>query len=108
MNYSGLIDTTLQELKSKGMEGDVEEALSLAFETIIQALETSGQVRIRNFGTFETRWMEPRPRRMVQTGRLVNQPGYWAIRFRPSIRLKDRIRRRSIDRSGSNYLGDFV
>lgn len=91
MNYTGLVKTTTPLLKGMFDDEEVDQVLSQALENLSEGLVRYGRINIRNFGSFERKWMEPRRRRMVQTGEIVTVPGYWKIRFRPATKLKRKV-----------------
>jgi nucleoid DNA-binding protein len=67
------------------------EALRHVWEGIADALAQTGEVRVGDFGTFETRVRKARRGRNPRTGEKLLIPGRWVVTFRPGKALRDRV-----------------
>ena len=62
-------------------------------EAVCEGLVGGDRVTLRNFGTFDTKWVEPR--RMAYTfptGEPMDVPGYYKVSFKASKVLKEKVK----------------
>lgn len=69
------------------------EILKASFADITETLAAGGQVRIPNFGTFQTTHRAASKGRNLQTGEAMTVPAMRLVRFRPALRLRNALRR---------------
>lgn len=77
--------------KSDIIQTEALRYIDIALEEMKVALEEGEPVKIRNFGTWETRDKSGRPGRAVRTGEDVWIDPRRVVRFVPSINLKKKL-----------------
>ncbi len=75
----------------------IKAIVELAFEGIVETLQTEGRVELRNFGVFQVKTRKPRMARNPKTGRQVNVPEKLVISFKAGKEMEQRIQ--GIDRT---------
>ena len=75
---------------------DIELAVNLLLEHMIQALAAGERIEIRGFGSFSLRFRRPRLGRNPKTGEAVSLVGKHIPRFKPGKLLRDRVNAPSV------------
>jgi integration host factor subunit beta len=70
---------------------DVERAVAVILESMIQALENGGRVELRGFGAFSVRGRPARPGRNPRTGEAVEVPAKHVPFFKSGKDLRARL-----------------
>ncbi|MFJ2477071.1 HU family DNA-binding protein [Streptomyces sp. NPDC087659] len=88
-----LIDTVAADLDIS--QAEAQAAVIAVFDVISRAAASGHNTAITNFGTFISHRAKRRRARNPQTGESVLVPAHQAVRFRPSDRLAEAVRRRN-------------
>lgn len=89
MNKQSLVNTLSRKLKTDRVTtGIFVDAL---LEEIIQTCSEGNDVKLTNFGQFETRDCPPTQRKNPRTGESIVVPPTTKMRFRPAQQFKDRV-----------------
>lgn len=70
---------------------DIELAVKMILEHMIQALAKNGRIEIRGFGSFSLHYREPRTGRNPKSGDTVELPGKYVPYFKPGKELRERV-----------------
>ncbi len=70
---------------------DIELAVKMILEHMIQALANNGRIEIRGFGSFSLHYREPRTGRNPKSGDTVELPGKYVPYFKPGKELRERV-----------------
>lgn len=70
---------------------DIELAVKMILEQMIQALANNGRIEIRGFGSFSLHYREPRTGRNPKSGDTVELPGKYVPYFKPGKELRERV-----------------
>ncbi|MBX6423746.1 HU family DNA-binding protein [Thermosulfurimonas sp. F29] len=82
----------LREFGLSWSRAEVHTVLSAFIELIHETLASGESVRLTGFGTLEVSLRAPRKGYHFPSGKIIEIPGRQVIRFRPSRRLKRRLR----------------
>ncbi|MFJ5532419.1 HU family DNA-binding protein [Streptomyces sp. NPDC093261] len=91
MNYTQLAEAVSEETGIHA--NDVKAILRSAADVITRETAEGGSVAITNFGTFKGVDAARRLARNPQTGRKVTVPAHRVVRFKPSARMSELVRR---------------
>jgi len=83
-----LVNTVAQELPEL-LKKDIDQALDIMLDTIVEALAEKRRVEIRGFGSFAVRQRKARSTKNPRTGRVMDIPARQNIHFTMSKSLKD-------------------
>ncbi len=89
MTRSELIDALVQQ--SPLGHRDVEQAVSTMLEHMSRTLASGERIELRGFGSFSVSFRPPRIGRNPATGQSVEIRSRYALRFKPSTILKERL-----------------
>ena len=88
-----MLKRDLVNIVSNEMQGylkkDIDQAVEIMMETIIDALAENRRVEIRGFGSFSVRQRKARTTKNPRTGKVMNIPARKNIHFTMSKSLKD-------------------
>lgn len=87
MNKFDLIETVVN--KTGLSKKEVDAALRVAFDEILEKLADGEVVKITDFGTFDVRVRKARNGTNPKTGEPINIPEIKVVGFKPSKRLKN-------------------
>ncbi len=90
MNKAELVSSIAE--KADMTKKDAANTLDITLETIKEALSNGDKVQLIGFGTFETRYRQPRRGRNPQTGEDMEIQGRNTPVFKPGSSLKDAVR----------------
>ena len=71
---------------------DVKKVVQKTFDVIIESLERSEKVELRNFGVFKIKERRARFGRNPRTGESVPVPPRKVVVFKPGLEMKQKIR----------------
>ncbi|WP_137991228.1 HU family DNA-binding protein [Streptomyces vilmorinianum] len=92
LNTTALVHTVAAELDIS--QERARDAVFTVFDIIARAAAGGHDTAITNFGTFVSSRTSKRKARNPQTGETLTVPAHQVVRFRPSPRLVDVVRRR--------------
>ena len=90
MTKSELIHRIAQK-QSQLVERDVELAVKMMLDQMVESLAGGGRIEIRGFGSFSLRFRPARAARNPRTGTPVSLPARYAPYFKPGMRLRERV-----------------
>ncbi len=90
MTKSELIDRLVQRQVHMSHK-DVELAVKLVLDSVIQELSEGGRVEIRGFGSFSVHHRPARLGRNPKTGSAVDIPRKFVPHFKPGKELRERV-----------------
>ena len=73
------------------VERDVETAVKMMLDQMVESLAGGGRIEIRDFGSFSLRFRRARVGRNPRTGAAVSLPARYAPYFKPGMRLRERV-----------------
>ena len=73
------------------VERDVETAVKMMLDHMVECLTGGGRIEIRGFGSFTLRLRRARVGRNPRTGAAVSLPARYAPYFKPGMRLRERV-----------------
>ena len=76
-------------------ESDVELAVKMMLEHMVECLAGGGRIEIRSFGSFTPRLRRARVGRNPRTGTPVSLPARHTVHFKPGMKLRERVDRES-------------
>jgi len=97
MTKSELIDCLsirFSQLSAK----DIDEAVDVILNAMMEALATGGRIEIRGFGSFSLNYRPPRVGRNPKSGEQVAVPAKWVPHFKAGKELRERVDGRPIKR----------
>ena len=92
MTKSELIHRIAQK-QPQLVERDVETAVKMMLDHMVECLTGGGRIEIRGFGSFTLRLRRARVGRNPRTGAAVSLPARYAPNFKPGKRLRERVNR---------------
>ena len=92
MTKSELIHRIAQK-QSQLVERDVELAVKMMLDQMVESLAGGGRIEIRGFGSFTLRFRNARAGRDPRTGIAVALPARSTPHFKPGIKLRERVNR---------------
>ena len=90
MTKSELIQRIAQK-QPQIVERDVEAAVKMMLDHMVECLADGGRIEIRGFGSFSLRFRRARVGRNPRTGAAVSLPARYAPYFKPGKRLRERV-----------------
>ena len=90
MTKSELIQRIAQK-QPQIVERDVEAAVKMMLDHMVECLADGGRIEIRGFGSFSLRFRRARVGRNPRTGAAVSLPARYAPYFKPGMRLRERV-----------------
>ena len=90
MTKSELIHRIAQK-QPQLVERDVETAVKMMLDHMVECLAGGGRIEIRGFGSFSLRFRPARVARNPRTGAAVSLPARYAPYFKPGMRLRERV-----------------
>lgn len=90
MNKSEFIDILAEKHSHLSLQ-DVESAVKIMLEHMIQTLASGERVEIRGFGSFNLSYHAPRNGRNPKTGKTVAIPKKYKARFKAGKKLRERV-----------------
>ncbi len=90
MVKSELIQSLCEKLPSI-LPRDVELGVNCILEQMAETLENGERIEVRNFGSFNLKYREPRKYRNPKTGEPVYLSARSVAHFKPSVQLRDRV-----------------
>ena len=90
MTKSELIHRIAQK-QPQLVERDVETAVKMMLDHMVECLAGGGRIEIRGFGSFSLRFRRARVGRNPRTGAAVSLPARYAPYFKPGMRLRERV-----------------
>ena len=94
MTKSELIHRIAQK-QSQLVERDVELAVKMMLDQMVESLAGGGRIEIRGFGSFTLRFRRARVGRDPRTGTAVALPARSTPHFKPGMKLRERVNRES-------------
>ncbi len=92
------VDLTKRVARKVGFtQHDVAKVVNAVFATITEMLTEGKRVEIRNFATFKVVKRDPRIQRNPHTGEKMTIPARHVAVFKPSRRLKDKVKAIVVD-----------
>ena len=92
MTKSELIHRIAQK-QPQLVERDVETAVKMMLDHMVEYLAGGGRIEIRGFGSFTLRFRRARVGRNPRTGAAVSLPARYAAYFKPGKKLRERVNR---------------
>ena len=92
MTKSELIHRIAQK-QSQLVERDVELAVKMMLDQMVESLAGGGRIEIRGFGSFTLRFRRARVGRDPRTGTAVALPARSSPHFKPGMKLRERVSR---------------
>ena len=74
-------------------ERDVELAVRMMLDHMVECLAGGGRIEVRGFGSFSLRFRRARVGRNPRTGTPVSLPARHAVHFKPGMKLHERVNR---------------
>lgn len=71
---------------------DIEMAVKIIQEQMIDSLANGDRIEVRGFGSFSLNYRRPKMARNPKTGQAVPLPGRYVVHFKPGKELRDRVR----------------
>ncbi len=69
------------------------KVVDVFIEVVKERLARDRKVVVTGLGTFEVKWRKARKSHNINTGKIQTVPGRYSIRYRPSKRLKEFIKK---------------
>lgn len=83
-------------------EGEMDQAVKVLFETMVQGLLDGQRIEIRGFGSFMLKHREARVARNPKTGACVQAEARHVLRFRAGKELKERVNDAFLNQQGAS------
>nr|VFJ51742.1 MAG: integration host factor subunit beta [Candidatus Kentron sp. DK]VFJ63419.1 MAG: integration host factor subunit beta [Candidatus Kentron sp. DK] len=90
MNKPDLIRHMGVSLKETTQE-DLKQIMEIILTSMADAMANGEHIEIRDFGSFNVRYREPRIARNPRTGERVDMPGHYVPRFKAGGELRRRV-----------------
>lgn len=90
MTKSELIER-IAEVQSQLSSKDVELAVKMMLDHMVDSLASGERIEIRGFGSFSLHYREPRIGRNPKTGEKVELSGKFVPHFKPGKELRERV-----------------
>lgn len=71
---------------------DIEMAVKIIQEQMIDSLASGDRIEVRGFGSFSLNYRRPKLARNPKTGQAVPLPGRYVVHFKPGKELRERVR----------------
>lgn len=71
---------------------DIEMAVKIIQEQMIDSLASGDRIEVRGFGSFSLNYRRPKMARNPKTGQAVPLPGRYVVHFKPGKELRERVR----------------
>lgn len=71
---------------------DIEMAVKIIQEQMIDSLANGDRIEVRGFGSFSLNYRRPKMARNPKTGQAVPLPGRYVVHFKPGKELRERVR----------------
>lgn len=70
---------------------DIETAVKMLQETMIDSLASGSRIEVRGFGSFSLHHRKPKMARNPKTGNPVPLPGRYVVHFKPGKDLREKV-----------------
>ncbi|MEL7340434.1 MAG: HU family DNA-binding protein, partial [Bacteroidota bacterium] len=93
MNKKKMIDNVAAKMgTTKKQAGEFWQAFE---DEMMNALQNEGEVKLTNFATMRLARLDHKWGRHPKTGEKISIPGHWAVRIKPSAKMKKIINKKS-------------
>jgi len=90
-----MVRSELIEKLSGSLKGlhpkDIEAAVKIIQERMIEALASGGRIEVRGFCSFSLNFRRPKMARNPKTGEPVPLPGRYVVHFKPGKELREQV-----------------
>lgn len=104
MTKSELVEIIAQKMAKLPFK-DVEDAVKLIIERMIQTLAEKRRIEIRGFGSFSLHYRKPRRGRNPKTGDELELGAKYVPHFKPGKAMRDRINEAYLSELGQHSTG---